>query len=264
MSAEKIDFRTISDDGVTWTLLGTLYLRAWESRLEPPILGDRYAAEAIERIDYDFAKLKRRVQPASSQFIVGLRGRQLDDWCRAFLGAHPGATVLQLGCGLDSRMLRLDPEASLRWFDVDTPEVIGLRRRLFAERGGYRMIGSSVTDEGWLDRIPADRPVLIIAEGLLPYLTPEEARVLVRRLTAHFRTGEFLFDGLASWMVRLNKAFRWDGSGVERWDPLLTLAERVSITKHHQRIPVRGYRALYRLMDAVPALHFDVLYRLTF
>ncbi|MFC4591974.1 cytochrome P450 [Sphaerisporangium corydalis] len=42
---------------MAWTLVGTLYLRAWESRLPAPILGDHYAAEAVDRIDYDFASV---------------------------------------------------------------------------------------------------------------------------------------------------------------------------------------------------------------
>ncbi|HZM80885.1 MAG TPA: hypothetical protein VFC19_34615 [Candidatus Limnocylindrales bacterium] len=78
MNAGKVDFSAIPDDGVTWTLLGTLYLRAWESRQPHPILGDHYAAEAVERINYDFAKLHRRVRPSGNQFLVALRARQLD------------------------------------------------------------------------------------------------------------------------------------------------------------------------------------------
>jgi O-methyltransferase involved in polyketide biosynthesis len=35
----------------------------------------------------------------------------------------------------------------------------------------YRMIGSSVTDPGWLDQIPTEAPTLVVAEGLLMYLT---------------------------------------------------------------------------------------------
>lgn len=268
MNAGKVDFRGIPDDGVTWTLLGTLYLRAWESRLPRPILGDHYAAEAIERIDYDFAWLKRRVRPESSQFLVGLRARQFDDWSTAFLARHPDATVLHLGCGLDSRMLRLDPQATLRWFDLDVPHVIDLRRRIYQEHGGYQMIGASVTDDGWLERIPADRPVLIVAEGLLPYLPPADVRTLLRRLTDHFTSGELLFDGLAPWLGRLSKVFRWSpraGRDVERLNPRLTCAEQVPFTTHHHLVPVRRYRVLYRLMNAVPALrNVSVDYRFTF
>jgi hypothetical protein len=76
--------------GVTWTLLDTLYRRAWEGRLPHPILGDHYAAEPIERIDYDFAKLKRRVRPNGNQSVVGLPARQLDDWGGAFESYRSG------------------------------------------------------------------------------------------------------------------------------------------------------------------------------
>ncbi|MFC5186778.1 class I SAM-dependent methyltransferase [Actinomadura harenae] len=268
MDSGKIDFSALSGEGVSWTLLGTLYLRAWENRLPHPILGDRYAAEALERIDYDFAPLKRRLRPNGNQFLVALRARQLDDWCTGFLTRHPAATVLHLGCGLDSRMLRLDPQGTLHWFDLDVPTVIGLRRRLYPEQGHYRLVGASVTDDGWLDQIPADRPVLIVAEGLFPYLTATEVQRLLRRLTDHFPTGELLFDGLAPWTARMGRLFRWgvrDGHDVERMNPRLTLAEQVPITEHRDRIPLRRYRLLYDLMNTVPALrNASADYRFTF
>ncbi|SEG96728.1 O-Methyltransferase involved in polyketide biosynthesis [Nonomuraea solani] len=268
MNTEKVDFRSITDEGVTWTMLGTLYLRAWESRQARPILGDRHAAEAIDRIDYDFAALKRRLRPESNQFLVALRARQLDDWSTAFLARHPDAAVLHLGCGLDSRMLRLDPDAGLRWYDLDIPQVIDLRRKLYEEQGGYQMIGASVADEGWLEAIPADRPALIIAEGLFPYLAPTEVRRLLQRLTDHFPSGEVIFDASSPWLGRLVKLCRWaprDGREVERWNPRLKCAEQVPFTTHYHRIPVRRYRVLYRLMHAVPALrHMMREYRFTF
>lgn len=268
MSTGKIDVSGIADEGVTWTLLATLYLRAWESRLPRPILGDRYAAEAVERIDFDFARLRRRLRPNSNQFLVALRARQLDDWSAAFLARYPDATVLQLGCGLDSRMLRLDPQGTLRWFDLDLPQVIDLRRRLYPERGQYRMIGASVTDAGWLDAVPADQPVLVIAEGLLPFLTATDVRRLLQRLTDHFASGELVFDTVAPWLARMVRQFRWaprNAREIERWNPRLACAELVPFTAGHRRIPVRRYRVLYRLMHAVPGLRSMARYhRFTF
>ncbi|MEV5572156.1 class I SAM-dependent methyltransferase [Spirillospora sp. NPDC052269] len=268
MDSGKVDFGALAEEKVAWTLLGTLYLRAWENRLPRPILGDHYAAEAVERIEYDFAKLKRRLHPTANQFLVALRARQLDDWCADFLARHPDATVLQLGCGLDSRMLRLDPRGDLRWFDLDIPLVIDLRRRLYPERGRYRLIGASVTDDGWLEQVPADRPVLIIAEGLFPYLTAAEVRRLLRRLTDHFPDGELLFDGLAPWAVWGNKLFQWsvrDGRDVERLNPRLHLAGQVPITEHRALIPLRRYRLIYDFLHTVPALRKSLVdYRFTF
>lgn len=255
MNAGKVDATVLNDEGITWTLLGTLYLRAWESRGERSILRDHYAAEALDRLDYDFAELHKRVRPESNQFLAALRAKQFDDWSADFLARHPDATVLQLGCGLDSRMLRLDPPATVRWFDLDIPKVVDLRRRLYPERDHYQMIGASVTDPDWLREVPADRPVLIIAEGLLPYLEESDIRQLLQRLTDHFRSGELIFDAMTPWITRLIKVFRWgirDGRKIERWNDRLKLAAQVSFGAQYEQIPVRRYRAMYRLGNAIP------------
>mgnify|MGYP003693609009 CR=1 FL=1 len=56
---DKVDFSGVKWGSVEWTNLVTLYLRAYESRSAKPILADHAAAEAVERIDYDF----KRMQP---------------------------------------------------------------------------------------------------------------------------------------------------------------------------------------------------------
>jgi hypothetical protein len=37
----------------------------------------------------------------------------------------------------------------VRWYDIDQPEVIETRRKLFPQRENYQMIASSVTDPAW-------------------------------------------------------------------------------------------------------------------
>lgn len=257
MNPERVDVSDLEDDGITWTLLGTLYLRAWESRLPQPILGDHYAAEAVERIDYDFASLDKRLRPRGNQFLVALRAKRLDEWSADFLARHPDATVLQLGCGLDSRMLRLEPPAGVRWFDLDIPKVVAVRRRLFAQQAGYHLIGASVTDPDWLTEVPADRPVLVIAEGLFPYLPADELRRLLQRLTDRFDTGELIFDAMAPWVTRLAKPFVWgtrDAAELERWNPRLRRLAAAPFATDHRRIPVPAYRRLFGFMNATPGL----------
>ncbi|HBY99418.1 MAG TPA: hypothetical protein DEP84_36685 [Chloroflexi bacterium] len=131
MRSEKVHFTTEKE-----TMLMTLYGRALQSRSKDPILQDKWAEDAVNRIDYDFGKLKMREHRT---LLIAIRAKQLDLWTTRYLADHPNATVLHLGCGLDSRIYRIDPPASVRWFDVDYPEVIELRRRLYPERAGYRM-----------------------------------------------------------------------------------------------------------------------------
>jgi O-methyltransferase involved in polyketide biosynthesis len=268
----KVDFTSVQWGSVEWTNLCTLYLRACESHSPEPILADHAAAEAVDRIDYDFKRLRRAVQPWSNQFLVALRAEQLDHWTVDVLRNHPDALVLHLGCGLDTRALRVNPPATVQWFDVDKPGVIELRRKLYEERDGYRMVGSSVTDAGWLDQIPTDRPALIVAEGLLMYLGEGEVRELLRRVTDRFANGALLFDTLSPMGPRFSRLFqggivKWgtrDVRELERWNPRLHFVEQTSALDGYEAIPYAPQRLLYRLCHATPVRNYDVLNRFEF
>ncbi|WP_024804298.1 class I SAM-dependent methyltransferase [Nocardia sp. BMG51109] len=267
-----VDFSDVRWGSVEWTNLGTLYLRACESRSPQPVLGDHAAADAVDRIDYDWRRMHRYMQPAANQWLVALRAARLDEWSAEFLSRHPNAVVLHLGCGMDTRAFRLAPPPGVQWFDVDQPNVIELRRKLYSDRDGYRMIGSSVTDPAWLDRTPTDRPTLIVAEGLLMYLPEPEVRALLHRLTERFPHGELLFDTLSPVGPRLSKVFskgivKWgprDARELERWDARLRFLERASALAGYEKIPATPLRWMYRLMHATPAGNYDVLNRFEF
>jgi O-methyltransferase involved in polyketide biosynthesis len=186
------------------TYLATLYGKALDAASENSILGDRFAADAITRIDFDFKALKL---PKGGEITLPMRAWHFDQWTRAFLTANPESTVLHLGCGLDTRVYRIDPEPKVRWFDVDLPDVIALREQLYPERDGYRLIGSSVIDLAWLDAISGDTPVLVVAEGLMMYLHEKDGTALFRRITERFLCGQIAFDAYSKAMVRLVSRF---------------------------------------------------------
>jgi O-methyltransferase involved in polyketide biosynthesis len=182
------------------TYLATLYGKAMDAVAAHPILDDRFAAEAVARIDYDFAALEL---PRGSDVTLPFRALHLDQWTRVFLAGNPESTVLHLGCGLDARVFRIDPGPGVRWFDVDLPDVIALREELYPERPRYWRIGASVTDLAWLDALEGERPVLVVAEGLTMYLPPEDGIALFRRITEQFPSGQIAFDGYSGAMARL-------------------------------------------------------------
>lgn len=197
MATEKVRFTEEKE-----TMLATLYGRALDSRTRNPILDDHTAADTVDRIDYDFTRAKIGPSAAAG---VAIRASWLDGWTREFLAAHPESTVLHLGCGLDTRVYRLDPPASVRWYDIDYPETVELRERLYPARDGYRMIGASVTDEAWLSQIPDDRPTVMVAEGLTMYLVKPEGQRLFRRIVDTFPSGQLIFDAYSDRGIRMQK-----------------------------------------------------------
>jgi methyltransferase (TIGR00027 family) len=245
---QKADFT-----GVKETLLYTLYFRALDQRSKHPIVGDPWAAEVLERIGH----IPRKARwGAAGRFTPLLRARRLDDWTRRFLAGQREATVLHLGCGLDSRAFRVAPPPGVEWFDLDYPEVIELRDRLYPPREHYRTIASSVTDPDWVAGIPADRPVLVVAEGLLMYLPQIELQGLLERLTGRFSRGELAFDAAGSLQGKMSRLFQWtldSPRDLERWNPRLSLLEQVPVTADFQHIPLRGYRTCFQLMNRIPA-----------
>jgi O-methyltransferase involved in polyketide biosynthesis len=102
------------------TNLATLYGRALDARAERPVLGDPTAEDAVRRIDYDFGKFK---VSKSDAFGIACRGKVFDDVVSDFVAAHDECTVLHLGAGMDSRVFRLDPPPTVRWFDVGFAEL---------------------------------------------------------------------------------------------------------------------------------------------
>ncbi|MEI2300042.1 class I SAM-dependent methyltransferase [Ensifer sp. MJa1] len=211
MEAESIGLH-----GVRETLLITLRAKAAESALPDSLLRDRFAADLLRRLD---GKAKTPDVGHDMTIGIAMRAYMLDRWTRAFIDRHPDAAVLNLGCGLDTRILRLDPSSSIAWFDVDFPDVIALRRRLFPERAGCTMIASSITERSWIDEIPSDRPAIVVAEGVLPYLSGQDVLDLLRRLTTCLSGGEIVFDAyshLGIELLRFNPSLRATGAEL-RW-----------------------------------------------
>jgi O-methyltransferase involved in polyketide biosynthesis len=143
--------------GVTKTPLITLLAKAEESAMPDSLLCDRFAAAAISVVDEELAHLK---VGHDMTVAIAMRALLLDRWTRAFLDRHPDATVLHLGCGLDARVFRVDPPPSVDWFDVDLPEVIALRQRIYPCRSNYATIAASITETAWLSQLPTDRPAI--------------------------------------------------------------------------------------------------------
>ena len=72
--------------------------------------------------------------------------------------------------------------------------MIALREQIYPGRPGYELIATPATEPAWLDRIPNDRPTLLIAEGISMYLTADEGIALLRRFIERFGAGELQID----------------------------------------------------------------------
>lgn len=262
------------------TSLIMLYGLAIDARAQHTILGDTLAEQAFRQVDYDFTRLHTRlVSPTSMSTKVAARAQHFDIWTAEFLAAHEHATVLHLGAGIDPRVWRVNPGPGVHWYDIDHPGVVEAREQLFPERENYRMIASSVTDPQWLDQIATDRPVLILAQGLTMYLSPNDGHALFRRITDRFRSGTLALDTHNRLAVRgvnrmLKRIFgapmlQWainDAHELERGNPRLRCTDAISAlspTLIDQLPPgtaPRGSKLTAQLAQLAPVVRNSSLY----
>ena len=224
----------------------TQYARALDSRRQQPILGDTLADEIVAKIDYDFDGLAVPTHVVCQQ---ALRAKMLDDRVRDFTSAHPDAVVVDLGAGLNTAMLRVDPPAGVDWYHVDLPNVIALRDKVMPRSELAHSVATSVADDRWTDTIPADRPTMLIADGLLAFLSEPVIVKLFRHVIEHFRSGEFAFNDygrmgrltrtamkLAPQKATSSVGSQWgypgfkDARHPETWNSRLTLVEEASLS----------------------------------
>ncbi len=262
MTTEKIHFTKEKE-----TMLITLNSRAIQSQWERPILPDPWAVEAMRHIDYDMSQTLTGISSWGiwkevGCIIVASRAATFDLLTNRYLADHPDATVLHVGCGMDSRVFRVDPPATVQWFDVDYPDVIDLRRQLFPERGGsYHLIGAPLSDLRWMDDVPRDRPGLLIAEGALHYLSEAEVKALLNAVVAHFPNGQLIFDICNPFIVKragsniggTGATYKWgldDPQDIKQLEPKLELIKeyRPSEQVGYSRFPF-WWRGPYRLQE---------------
>lgn len=251
--------------GPPQTMLATLYAKALDADLPNPILGDRYAKEAVGRIDYDWTKTTITARKSAS---VTTRTAHLDIWARQFLDAHPSAVVLHMGCGLDGRYFRLQPGPLVEWYDIDYPDVAELRTRLYPAAEHCHVVAASVTDPAWLTRIPNGRPALMIAEGLSMYLCEQDGIALLRRVVDRFDRGELQFDAFNRMGIKsqwMNAVVRRSGSklswGIDGPGEILAAVPGTRLlswvrwfeSDTFERLP-RAYHVMGRAMSLVPAM----------
>ncbi|MDX3609797.1 MULTISPECIES: hypothetical protein [Streptomyces] len=98
-----------------------------ENSKEHALLRDGRAEEIVASIDYDFARFDDLPSLTGSL----LRTLLFDRWVADFLSAHPDATMVEIGTGLNTPHERVD-SGRARWFELDLPDVIALRRNFFA------------------------------------------------------------------------------------------------------------------------------------
>ena len=185
-------------DSVNRTLYIPLYGKAFVSQkgliLQDPVAEEIWAKEGFP--------LRGKSKSKWLAYYMAMRSAVFDDWVGQQLTAAADVLVIHIGCGLDSRALRVGEH---KWYDVDFPDVIRVRKQYFAETDYYHMIGCDVRDNGWLSALPSGGQAIVVMEGVSMYMTAGELKALLQNLAIHFDEVSLLMDCYTSLAAKLSK-----------------------------------------------------------
>jgi methyltransferase (TIGR00027 family) len=180
----------------------TLYCHALESLSDNPILSDPKSVEIMTALN---ATLSPPVHALDRILVAGtldtrlvvhiaIRAKKYDDYARNFLQKYPEGVVVNIGCGLDSRFLRID-NGRVVVYDLDLPEIIAIKKTFYRETERYHLIASSVLDFDWMSIVLRHKgPFLFMAEGVFMYLDIKDVRSLVLKIQEKFPGSELVCE----------------------------------------------------------------------
>lgn len=137
-------------------------------------------------------------------YNMAMRARVFDDWTESMLLKDPDALVLHIGCGLDSRCLRIK-NPYREWIDCDLAEVIQIRKKYYKQTDRYHMAVLDASDSAQVSSLPDSNTVIVILEGISMYLTNGQLRRLFRALQKKYQTLHILMDAYTVFGARASK-----------------------------------------------------------
>ena len=241
--------------GVPETMLQTIYARAKESRGRGAI-HDAKAEEIIEKLDYDFSLADKDTAMRSG---VIARTIVLDRMTKEWLASHPGAVVVNIACGLDTRCYRMSGYA--HWYNLDLPETMAVREKLLPESGTISQITMSAMEDWGSEISEQNVPVLIVIEGLTMYLNAKDVQQIFKVISSRFSKATVFVETMNPMIVKRFKERSIEGShanftwGIKNGKALAELLPDFRFVEEHSLTEgMAAFVPIYKLLDRLPAV----------
>ena len=202
--------------------------RAIESEKNKSEFNDPMAMLCLERLMSIASEEDRRWIIRKKQMYEGFHARDakagvrrvqvFDNAANRFIADHPKCTVINLACGFDTRFWRIEHE-KCNYIELDLPEVTELKKEILKDHLGYEVIGSSVLEPSWIDKVTinGNAGFLLLAEGLFPWIPPQDAIRLFKEVGERFYRSQLVLDvvpekytkGIWKKLIRLHSRIEW-------------------------------------------------------
>ena len=230
------------------TALIPLAIKASETARPNARIKDLKAKEIIDSLGVDVSKF----DPFLSHEGVVARTILYWEQLKELLNKYPDAVCINLGCGFDDKFSQVD-NGSVRWFDVDLPDQIDVRRKVYEDRERCVMLEGNALNGDWTRSIPKADMVIVVMEGVLEYFSKEQVKTCLNMLCDSFPHGYLLAELHSPFLEKnskhhdavknTNATFGWGTkSGAEylEVEPRMRLDSETSFNEEMKKYSLRG------------------------
>jgi O-methyltransferase involved in polyketide biosynthesis len=185
---------------VSKTALATLRAHVIESQKRNPVINDPMASYCLEKLislasEKEKTLLFNRKLPTSYTNHTALRARKYDQIVNNYISNNPSCTVINLGCGFDTRFWRINNK-KCAYIELDLPEVIAIKKEILKEHLNHELIGCSILDPLWIEKVTSksNKNVILLAEALFMFLPKMEVINLFKTISNSFYQSQIVLE----------------------------------------------------------------------
>ena len=244
----------IEKNTVQETLIIPLFGRLVCSERFPELFSDPEAKRICDSLDYDFEEKRKKMESPAGLFgALEVAQRQYDLRCEAeaYLKEHPGAAVVNLGCGLDDTFRKCD-NGLCRGYNLDLPDVIRVRDELLPAGDREQNLACNLNDHTWMDRIDASGGAVFFAAGVFYYFKTEDVKKLFSTMAERFPGAVLAFDSCNERGAKLMRKTWLKEAGITDVSAFFSLEDEAELRGWSDRFAsvtagsyMRGYRDIY-------------------
>ncbi len=256
----------IKKGSIEETFLLPLWGRAYETKKKQPRLVDTKAVEIINQIDYDFSNIEKTQSVSQHGWIA--RSLHIDQMIKEFIDKYPNATIVNIGCGMDTTFTRID-NGKILFYELDLPDVIALRKNFYEETDRHKSIASSFLETEYFKEITVNDSILFIAGGVFMYFSEQQIKNFFQKAADYFKNCDFYFDTLSPKVIQMAKKKVLDDGGMEMeikegwgikpisvletWDPRFHVESKVPMYKNVRSNIKLSHRIQVTMADLIGA-----------
>lgn len=180
---------TVSED-----IKHAVWARSVLSERYPKLFSDSDSIKLASKLNIEHKAISSQYD-AYDKAVLLEKIISVDKRVRNFVRRYADSIVVNVGAELDTMFSRVD-NGRIKWYNVDLPERIELRRAYLESRDREQNIERSIFDYTWMDQIKRTegQPILFVCYDVMKYFDKRRLRSFLDAIWQRFPGAEIVFD----------------------------------------------------------------------